>query len=354
MMVQSKPDVLKVQGVMARGYGIIPKLPMQDTNLTIEAKAIYAYIRSYAGAGTTAFPSRSKILHDLQIGENRYYKHFEILKKHGYITVEQHTDNRGRFRHNIYTLVENIPENQGIQDMDIVPYLQNEGTANASPYLHFPCTDNPRTENGGINNNNNKINILNNNSAICLKNNNTTIDTEVSSSLVLSLGGEKNRQNETRLDETTAHKKKVRADSPDQELDRSTQDHYKAYKSIIQENIDYADLVASTHGSGFIDNILGIMADIMITKSDKMVKIGNEFKPFSVVQAVIMKLTRDHIELVVEKYREQGRTISYKKAYLRSMLYNVYHELDAHYENQIRVDYQSANTENWLTARNTE
>ena len=69
-------DLLQVQGRMALGYGIIPKLAMQDQRLTIEAKAIYSYFCSYAGAGTTAFPGRNKILHDLKISKDRYYNHF--------------------------------------------------------------------------------------------------------------------------------------------------------------------------------------------------------------------------------------------------------------------------------------
>jgi len=82
-------DILQVQGINSKGFGIIPKLVMQDKRLTTEAKAIYSYFCSYAGAGKTAFPSRSKIISDLGMGINRYYKHFELLKKYGYIKAEQ-------------------------------------------------------------------------------------------------------------------------------------------------------------------------------------------------------------------------------------------------------------------------
>ena len=68
-------DKLAVEGVNANGYGVMPKLVMQDKRLTIEAKSIYAYIVSFAGAGSTAFPSLRKILEDLQISEKRFYKH---------------------------------------------------------------------------------------------------------------------------------------------------------------------------------------------------------------------------------------------------------------------------------------
>ena len=52
-------DQLLVEGINCMGYGIIPKYVMLDPDLTIEAKAIYAYFCSFAGSGNTAFPSRS-------------------------------------------------------------------------------------------------------------------------------------------------------------------------------------------------------------------------------------------------------------------------------------------------------
>ena len=104
-------DLLKVQGIMRKGYGIIPKIPMQDKRLTPEAKGLYAYFRSYAGKGTTAFPSRSKIVDDMQMSKHRYYKSLNLLVQHGYLKVDMTTDSNGRFKRNIYTLLEVADEN---------------------------------------------------------------------------------------------------------------------------------------------------------------------------------------------------------------------------------------------------
>ena len=55
-------DVLRTQGIMARGYGIIPQLIARDERLTPEAKSIYCYFSSFAGAGfEPVFPSRSHV-----------------------------------------------------------------------------------------------------------------------------------------------------------------------------------------------------------------------------------------------------------------------------------------------------
>lgn len=100
-------DQLRVEGVNFKGFGIIPKYVMLDPDLTIEAKTIYAYFCSYAGNGDTTFPSRDKILVDLPMSKDAYYKHFRQLTDQGYITVQQEKGDRSAFSNNVYTLVSN-------------------------------------------------------------------------------------------------------------------------------------------------------------------------------------------------------------------------------------------------------
>ena len=96
-------DILKGDQINSKGYGTIAKLAMQDTNLDIIAKAIYAYFCSFAGGGDCCFPSRSKICHDLKITSNTFTKYLRQLVTNGYISVEQIKD-KGKFSHNVYTL----------------------------------------------------------------------------------------------------------------------------------------------------------------------------------------------------------------------------------------------------------
>ena len=97
-------DLLVFENVSARGFGTVPKLVMLDTRLSAQAKAIYAYFASFAGAGTTAFPRRSTVMRELRIkSTNTYYAHLDQLVEHGYLTVEQQKD-CGRFSVCIYRL----------------------------------------------------------------------------------------------------------------------------------------------------------------------------------------------------------------------------------------------------------
>ena len=88
------------------GYGTIPKFAMLDNRLTVNAKGIYAYLCSYAGAGNIAYPRRSTILRELAISEGKYYRHFNKLVELGYVTPEQGFGERGRYKSSTYTLNE--------------------------------------------------------------------------------------------------------------------------------------------------------------------------------------------------------------------------------------------------------
>lgn len=143
-------DILKVEGVKSKGFGIIPKLAMQDERLTIEAKAIYSYFCSFAGSGTTAFPGREKIILDLGISKSRYYKHFNLLVDCGYINVTQQKGSQGTFKRNIYTLIENpeakLKENLAECVNFDSPCPQNKDTDESVENTHIsPCTQNEDT-----------------------------------------------------------------------------------------------------------------------------------------------------------------------------------------------------------------
>ena len=141
-------NILEVEGINAQGFGMIAKMVMLDQRLTIEAKAIYSYFCSYAGGGSTAFPSVSKIVYDLKISKTRYYKHFDSLVECGYISVRQNKEGN-KFANNIYTLNTNP-----------VSRPQNKETELSCPQNEY--TQNEHTQNVDTNINNININNFNN------------------------------------------------------------------------------------------------------------------------------------------------------------------------------------------------
>ena len=105
---QGQSYMLVFENAAAHGFGTIPKLVMLDSQLSPQAKAIYAYFASFAGAGTTAFPRRTTIMRELGIGSvETYYRHFNQLIEQGYLSVE-HRKADGRFDYCIYHLHEEV------------------------------------------------------------------------------------------------------------------------------------------------------------------------------------------------------------------------------------------------------
>lgn len=144
-----RSNSIKLEGIFSNGYGIIPKSIMRDTEISAEAKAIYAYLSSFAGSGNTAFPSVSLMCHELGMGENRFYKHRKQLVDKDYISIEKAQDEKGVWKNNVYKLVSN-------------PYRQNEGIPQnedmENEYMGFEGM-----ENEGTNNNSSINNSINNN-----------------------------------------------------------------------------------------------------------------------------------------------------------------------------------------------
>ena len=98
-------DMLVMENVSAKGFGTVPKIVMLDTRLTAQAKAIYAYFASFAGAGTTAFPRRATIMRDLGLSPVTYYKHYNLLINLGYLSVERRKTS-GKYDVSLYRLTD--------------------------------------------------------------------------------------------------------------------------------------------------------------------------------------------------------------------------------------------------------
>lgn len=75
---------------------------MTDAKLTIEAKAIFSYL-FFCNDREKIQKTVRDIAKDLNINPSRYYKHFEQLKKYGYVLVEQKKED-GKFSNNEYIL----------------------------------------------------------------------------------------------------------------------------------------------------------------------------------------------------------------------------------------------------------
>ncbi|AMW99333.1 conserved phage C-terminal domain-containing protein [Rummeliibacillus stabekisii] len=144
------------EGLLSKGFGLIPRMVTRDKELSIEAKAIYAYLSAFAGNNSESFPSVNLICDELNISEKRYYKYRKSLLEKGYIRVRRERLDKG-FSKNYYEIVQQIStknensvygQNVSVQNVSVQNVSkQNDGTNNSSI-----------TNSSITNNNNNNIN----------------------------------------------------------------------------------------------------------------------------------------------------------------------------------------------------
>ena len=106
-----KVEHVQYEGIMSKGFGLIPQLVMRDKTLSVEAKAIYAYFAAFAGNTHQAFPSAELICAELNISKKRYLKHRQYLIDKSYITVVRNRSEKG-FSKNIYVLTQRLERNE--------------------------------------------------------------------------------------------------------------------------------------------------------------------------------------------------------------------------------------------------
>jgi len=291
-------DILQVHGINSKGFGTIPKLVMQDRRLPAQAKAIYGYFASYAGAGKTAFPSRYKILADLNIGKNAYYRSFNVLVDCGYISAIQEKDKRGRFTRNVYTLMMDIPA--------VSPCPQNEDTVpcrtsgDAAPCPPSPCPVNE--------------------------------DTVYS----IKINKNKNKQFFSKINSPSVPAAPIGTERSDgQGATIFTEEQIKAVENVTRHSIGRRYF--HPHDLPLVDEIVAIIVDATLSP-EPYIAIDGENKLRSLVSRRLSELTHEDVEHVIGQFCSLTVPIKRKRQYLLTMLYNCKLELDAHYTNLVNSD----------------
>ena len=151
-MTLENKDEIKIQStsILSNGYGLYPRLVARDKDLTIEAKAIYAYLVSFAGNNNVCFPSRDLILSELGTSKDRFYKHMKLLKDKGYIKVHKKREGKN-FSNNVYEIILDKrdiqcpgfkdTENKDTKNKDTLcpGFKDTENKDITCPYFSCPC-----------------------------------------------------------------------------------------------------------------------------------------------------------------------------------------------------------------------
>lgn len=89
---------------MKQGFGIIDRDVMRNRNLSIKAKAVYAYLCSLAGNSGTCYPSRKTACYYLRITNDTLGRLLRELESEGAIKTLRKRNTDGTFQRNNYTI----------------------------------------------------------------------------------------------------------------------------------------------------------------------------------------------------------------------------------------------------------
>lgn len=151
-------------------FGVIYQKIMRDPDLSIEAKAAYAYLSTMAGKDHKCFPSVETIQKELNIGKNRLQRCISELKDKGIITVERER-NGNRWGRNIYNIQQ--PQYEAVEIEELHPEaVQNEAIQKPRnrPQLQNEAVETEELQNDAHNNNSIKQinNIANEYRSLCI------------------------------------------------------------------------------------------------------------------------------------------------------------------------------------------
>ncbi len=144
--------VVQFEGtVYENGYGQIAKKVMRDKSIHAVAKAIYAYLVSYAGSKDNSFPSVQLMMDELGIRtEGTFYKYRKQLEEAGYITITQDQGEGGKWLNNVYH-IKTVPVPK-VERKE--PYSKKQSTVKEkNRTLKNGVRKKPSTVNQGTNNN---------------------------------------------------------------------------------------------------------------------------------------------------------------------------------------------------------
>ena len=285
-----------------RDYTVMSNYHLRDKRLSLKAKGLLSQMLSlpedwdYTLTGLSYINRESKDAVRSAVNE---------LEKYGYIERRQTTNERGKFSVNEYVIHESPVEPEAEQDAES-PLSGNPTTA--APSLDYPSSENPTTGNPSTENpspeNPTQLNI---NKQITLK-------------------------QKTDLSNTHSF---LPSEAPAPAADGPTDG--RDVREDIRDQIDY-DLLVTPSNRPQVDELVEIMVEVAMNRG-KTIKVGRDAEyPTSYVRERFEKLTKEHIEKVLDGISENTTRVYNTKAYLLAALFNVVSTIDNHYAMLVNHD----------------
>ena len=164
--------------------------------------------------------------------------------------------------------------------------------------------------------------------------NQTSVEEEETEEVYISNSNNTNINN-TNLSENKSNHI-VSADGIGSEEDEMETLH--AYQSLIKENLDYDSLLVShPHDKNQIDEIVDLIVETVMCKSDKVLIASNWYSG-ALVRGKFMKLDYSHVEYVLHCLEGNTSKIKNIKKYLLAALFNAPSTISVYYRAEVNHD----------------
>ena len=164
--------------------------------------------------------------------------------------------------------------------------------------------------------------------------NQTSVEEEETEEVYISNSNNTNINN-TNLSENKSNHI-VSADGIGSEEDEMETLH--AYQSLIKDNLDYDSLLVShPHDNNQIDEIVDLIVETVMCKSDKVLIASNWYSG-ALVRGKFMKLDYSHVEYVLHCLEGNTSKIKNIKKYLLAALFNAPSTISGYYRAEVNHD----------------
>ena len=143
----------------------------------------------------------------------------------------------------------------------------------------------------------------------------------------------KRHANNTEISETD-----LISSAADAEWDKNAIEEREAYREYFQENCSFEVIKADQpYDRDMLDEILELLVEVC-SSTQKTIHISGDEKPLQVVKSRLMKLDQEHIQYVLDCFRENTTKVRNIKQYLLASLYNAPMTIDSYYRALVQHD----------------
>lgn len=279
-------------------YTVMSNYHLKDKNISLKAKGLLSVILSLPEDWNYSIRGLSAILMEGITAVSNILKELEAA---GYIERSLIRDASGKITDTEYVIYEQ-PEGLSVETMETMAKPQTE-----KPRMDFPC-------------------LADRDAAYT--------DTDDGNQLNTNIINTKKTKTNLSITEDTKNTDRQTDGMPATCKAESHED----IREQLAENIDYASLVIDEpENRELIDECLSLMADVLEEGEDK-IRISGKNVPYCTVKDRFFKLTREHMQYVLESLQKTTCCIKNIRSYLITVLYNAGTTMNLYYRQKVNHD----------------